>query len=249
MKCKTTTGSPAFTKSKYVNKNLQFLDLTFKERRVISNIVKNAEYEETEEITEDDVARYDNNQQDEHQQDELTEITSVEETEDNEQLLDNSVISDDYVPQKKKKLSAKEKIVEEIRKGREERNTILSDLLSKNKNKLQDKEERHPLDLFFKSMCETAKTFPAHIAAETKLKICQVVNEMEIKMLKEQNYHFSASGGLQRIDTQTATPNLRVHSLTSPSTIGEGSSNSSNTYYVNEESPVDYYGKTFLNLE
>lgn len=36
----TTTGSQAFPKSKYANKNLQFLDSTFRKIRVISNIKK-----------------------------------------------------------------------------------------------------------------------------------------------------------------------------------------------------------------
>lgn len=43
----------------------------------------------------------------------------------------------------------------------------------------------HPLDIFFRSMAETVKTFPKNLAAETRMEVCRVVTEMELRAILE----------------------------------------------------------------
>lgn len=48
---------------------------------------------------------------------------------------------------------------------------------------LQNQQLNH-IDIFFQSMAETVKTFPPHLIAKTKMKVCNIVGEMELKALK-----------------------------------------------------------------
>lgn len=68
--------------------------------------------------------------------------------------------------------------------GRAERSKILNNLLT-NQNTKSLKE--HPVDLFFQSMAEVVKKFPPQINTEARLKVCQVVSELEYKALKQQS--------------------------------------------------------------
>ncbi|KAJ8946494.1 hypothetical protein NQ318_001769 [Aromia moschata] len=45
--------------------------------------------------------------------------------------------------------------------------------------------KRHPIRTFFDSMANTVMSFPPALAAEAKLKVCQIVTELECRMLDE----------------------------------------------------------------
>ncbi|XP_023310685.1 uncharacterized protein LOC108908641 [Anoplophora glabripennis] len=45
--------------------------------------------------------------------------------------------------------------------------------------------KQHPIKMFFDSMASTVMGFPPALAAEAKLKVCQIVAELECKMLNE----------------------------------------------------------------
>ncbi|KAJ8921404.1 hypothetical protein NQ315_003020 [Exocentrus adspersus] len=45
--------------------------------------------------------------------------------------------------------------------------------------------KQHPIKLFFDSMASTVMGFPPSLAAEAKLKVCQIVSELECRMLDE----------------------------------------------------------------
>ena len=47
------------------------------------------------------------------------------------------------------------------------------------------KSREHPITTFFESMAKTVMQFPPARAAETKLKVCQIVTEMECRILEE----------------------------------------------------------------
>ncbi|KAJ8981031.1 hypothetical protein NQ317_007853 [Molorchus minor] len=44
---------------------------------------------------------------------------------------------------------------------------------------------RHPIQMFFDSMANTVMGFPPALAAEAKLKVCQIVTELECRILDE----------------------------------------------------------------
>ncbi|XP_063235276.1 transcription factor Adf-1-like [Bacillus rossius redtenbacheri] len=174
LKTGSKTGSPAFSKSKYNTESLKFLDETYKERASKSSININEIIEnnqETQEMVDDCPSEECNQFQEEESAQESTNWPS-EQTSSSE-LLNSSI--------KKRKITVKEKMLDEIRKGREERGKILKDLLE---NRGQDRSQ-HPIDIFFQSMSETVKQFPPHLIAETRLKVCQVVSQMELRSLME----------------------------------------------------------------
>ncbi|KAJ8968726.1 hypothetical protein NQ314_002149 [Rhamnusium bicolor] len=45
--------------------------------------------------------------------------------------------------------------------------------------------KQHPIKMFFDSMANTVMSFPPALAAEAKLKVCQIVTELECRMLDE----------------------------------------------------------------
>ena len=53
--------------------------------------------------------------------------------------------------------------------------------------KTEEAEFHNPVFTFFKSMAQTVTQFPPSITAETQVKICQLVAQMEAKALHEQN--------------------------------------------------------------
>ena len=83
--------------------------------------------------------------------------------------------------QKRRKVaSQKEKLLADIFRGREERLQIL-------KRMAEEAESHNPVFTFFKSIAQTVTQFPPSIIAETRMKICQLVAQIEAKALHEQN--------------------------------------------------------------
>ncbi|KAJ8871087.1 hypothetical protein PR048_027391 [Dryococelus australis] len=77
---------------------------------------------------------------------------------------------------------AKESMLNESRKGQEERGKILKELVT---NRVRDRSP-HPIHTFFERMAQTVKKFSLRLIAETRLKVSQIVSEMEIHSLMEQ---------------------------------------------------------------
>ena len=86
------------------------------------------------------------------------------------------------IQKKKRPKLAKEKILEEV-KAHEDRKRISKDLLSEEKSDTAE----HPVEMFFRSMAKIVMTFPPHLIAETRNKVCNIISEMELRSIAEQN--------------------------------------------------------------
>jgi len=87
------------------------------------------------------------------------------------------------IQKKKRPKLTKEKILEEIKKGHEDRKRVSKDLLSEEKSDTAE----HPVEMFFRSMAKIVMTFPPHLIAETRNKVCSIISEMELHSIAEQN--------------------------------------------------------------
>ena len=100
-----------------------------------------------------------------------------------ENLQNESSHSEGSEKKRRKVVSQKEKLLADIFRGREERLQILKRMAEKT----EEAESRNPVFTFFKSMAQTVTQLPPSIIAETRVKICQLVAQMEAKALHEQN--------------------------------------------------------------
>lgn len=79
-------------------------------------------------------------------------------------------------------------ITEEFNTNHEEKSSCSNDIFELKKQSFLAEQQQHAVEMFFSSMAKTVMTFPPDLIAETRLKVCQVVSEMEIKAIKaEQN--------------------------------------------------------------
>lgn len=100
------------------------------------------------------------------------------------ETLSEAITSLRPVIQKKKRPKlAKEKILEELKKGHEDQKRVSKDLLSEEKSDTAE----HPVEMFFRSMAKIVMTFPPHLIAETRNKVCSIISEMELRSLADQN--------------------------------------------------------------
>jgi len=90
----------------------------------------------------------------------------------------------------------KDKIIQEIKKGREERLAMMKEM--------KEAECNNPIQIFFKSMASTVITFPPELVVETRMRVNNIVSEMELRALTAKN------------NTPTITNN---HATTTPSTF------------------------------
>jgi len=79
--------------------------------------------------------------------------------------------------EKPKEIGTKDKIIEEIKKGREERLAVLKEMR-------QGKLCNNPIQFFFKSMASTVATFPPELAVEAKTKVFNIISELVLRALK-----------------------------------------------------------------
>ena len=98
-------------------------------------------------------------------------------------LQNESNSSEGSEKKRRKVVSQKEKLLADIFRGREERLQILKRMAGKT----EEAESHNPVFTFFKSMAQIVMRFPPSIIAETRVKICQLVAQMEAKALHEQN--------------------------------------------------------------
>jgi len=97
-------------------------------------------------------------------------------------LQNKSNRSEGSEKKRRKVVSQKEKLLADIFRGHEERLQILKRMAEKT-----DAESHNLVFTFFKSMAQTVTQFPPSIIAETRVKICQLVAQLEAKALHEQN--------------------------------------------------------------
>lgn len=76
--------------------------------------------------------------------------------------------------EKQKKIGTKDKMIEEIRKGREERLAVFKEMR---------RGDHDPIQTFFKSMATTVATFPPELAIEAKTRVFNIISEMELRAL------------------------------------------------------------------
>nr|CAD7459043.1 unnamed protein product [Timema tahoe] len=163
-------GAPA--KSKYNDKKLRFLDeailkRTTRTKKVVSDVgslrsVNNAE-EDSNDKTSLGVSNEDG------------------EADDSLALEDKTLKRKSCGPAASKKRNQIDILIEE---ARQERSSKLLDEIIEQKNFPPD----HPIQTFFKSMASTVMTFPPHLIAETRMNVCNIVSEMEIRALRENSY-------------------------------------------------------------
>jgi len=87
------------------------------------------------------------------------------------------------IQKKKRPKLAKERVLEEVKKEHEDRKRVSKDLLSEEKSDTAE----HPVEMFFRSMAKIVMTFPPHLIAETRNKVCSIISEMELRSIEEQN--------------------------------------------------------------
>nr|CAD7269272.1 unnamed protein product [Timema shepardi] len=166
-------GVPA--KSKYNDKKLRFLDeailkRTTRTKKVVSTVGNLRSITSTEEDGSYEAGL----------------IVSDEDDEDEE--ADDSLVLEDKTPKRKgcgpaasKKRNKIDRLTEEAWR---ERYNKLFDEITEQRNLPAD----HPIQTFFKSMASTVMTFPPHLIAETRMNVCNIVSEMEIRALRENSY-------------------------------------------------------------
>ncbi|XP_036323515.1 protein suppressor of variegation 3-7 isoform X4 [Rhagoletis pomonella] len=100
----------------------------------------------------------------------------------------------------------------------------------------QAKRERNTYDLFFESMNETVKRLPTDLAAESRVKIMQIVYDLEMRALKRKSQQSGRSPNTTPLSSRsTIAMRERSTSITNPSAAdvvipeNEQSTNQSNT--------------------
>ncbi|KAF0737155.1 Uncharacterized protein FWK35_00017527 [Aphis craccivora] len=172
-KRKLGTGSAAPNKSKYNDDALSFLDNVEDERRTKSNINFNENLNHSE-ITS---ANESFDQTAETESETMIETDTLIVDQQPEKELSDSLTEIFRKPhEKQKKRGTKDKILEEIKKGREGRLAALKEM--------RQCECNDPMQILFKSMASTVATFPPKLAIEAKHKVFNIITELELRALK-----------------------------------------------------------------
>ncbi|XP_077301017.1 uncharacterized protein LOC143921549 isoform X1 [Arctopsyche grandis] len=195
------TGLPVFSRSKYNNKELKFLD----------GLINSTEtsIDDTNETNEDDEYHLVEVVEDHQYSKSL--LNTDENDNSNNVSPDNGINYmsvgskeyDEYFLSYKKlqiktessssseptlltrpKCDSDTKPIEGSKDVREESKEILKCLLTE---KQTSDNTEHPVDTFFRSMATTVKSFSPQLIAETRMKVCNIVSEMELRSLSECN--------------------------------------------------------------
>ncbi|XP_060861708.1 uncharacterized protein LOC132938721 [Metopolophium dirhodum] len=206
------TGSAATTKSKYNDDSLSFLDNIENERRTTSNIsvekkacndntnysemAVNDSFDQTEEIEPEKELLLKSSEP-------LLDMPIDDKLPNTE--INHSLIDSFTKPcEKKTTRRAQDKILDEIKKGREERLAALREM--------KQQESIDPIQTFFKSMASTVSMFPPESVVEAKMRIFNIVSEMELRLLKTK-----ATTSTPPVETMTSTStfssNLQVPTI------------------------------------
>ncbi|CAI6345567.1 unnamed protein product [Macrosiphum euphorbiae] len=180
-KRKLGTGSAAPTKSKYNDDALSFLNNIEDERRTKSNIAYNENLNYSEVMENESF-----NQTAESEENSFSNNSGQVSLETDNSIVDQPLeneIRDSLTDrfrkpyEKPKKIGTKDKIIEEIKKGREERLAALKEM---RRGELCN----DPIQIFFKSMASTVATFPPELAVEAKTRVFNIISELELRAIK-----------------------------------------------------------------
>lgn len=141
-----------------------------------------SDHEESEQILVDDI-----------QQGTNTEVEQSQNENVNKTYMPSTSVTPSPVEKKRKREAS---LVEVLQKNQEDSSLLYETLLPA--------PEKNPIKKFFDSMGDIVSQFPPYLAAETRLKVCQVVTEMEMKMLS-----------LSSLPLDTQTPSHSAVSYTS----------------------------------
>ena len=122
----------------------------------------------------------------------------------------------------------KERLLQEIRQGREERLKMIKEI--------KQQSENHPIQIFFKSMASTVMTFPPELAVEARNRVCNIISEIELRALKTNKSMgtMDQETASTSSSTQNIIPVTSEESLQSYSRIPVDEPNPNNTFtYLN----------------
>lgn len=167
-------------KSKFSKERLFFIEDSFQERK-FSNI-------ETYQTSQNDTSQMSDSE---------TEQTSPNETVQISQTLEVAKNCENRDEQSKKRKfnSSKDQLIEEFQKSRQLRNDLLKPISGIKCN------EESPTHKFFNSMADIVSTFPGHRIAEIRMKVCNLVSEMELLIIAENS------------ERPTTSPRVKKHQL------------------------------------
>ncbi|KAL5236617.1 hypothetical protein ACI65C_004027 [Semiaphis heraclei] len=225
-KMKMGTGSAAKNKSKYNDDALSFLNEQEEERRTKSSIMIEKHIENTASLDCSEITVSDSAHQTENYNSEMyiepTSETSINEYDNNlnntSNVVPNEIFKNDN--EKQKKGGNKERLLQEIRQGREERLKMFKEI--------KQQSENHPIQIFFKSMASTVMTFSPELVVEARNRVCNIVSEIELRALK-------TNISMGTMDQETASTIASEESLQSYSRIpvDEPNPNNNNFTYLN----------------
>ncbi|EFA08432.1 hypothetical protein TcasGA2_TC006079 [Tribolium castaneum] len=197
---KHRTGEAAKRTTKWEHMDaLAFLDKVTTYRQTVTNVTTtneedNKSSQAADEVVDEDVVE---------NRDETLEGEASQDTETVDEMAEsqyrecggNTVESPCRPPRKRK--TTNEKLLDTIKKRAEGRSVLFKKLESA----IEDKP--HPIKLFFASMAETVMLFPPALAARTKMRVMEVIHELELE-----NYGASSTSAydsLSRVPTSATS--------------------------------------------
>jgi len=206
---------------------------------MIEKNIENTASLDCSEITGSDSAHQTENYNSEMYIEPISETSIINETNEYDNNLNNTsnVVPNEIfknVNEKPKKGGNKERLLQEIRQGREERLKMIKEIK-------QQSENNDPMQIFFKSMASTVSTFPPELAIEAKQKVFNIITELELRALKTK---VNTSSSLEPIaSTSAMSSTIPVPTLY----VEEGSSSSRQTMSsISDISSDKNYGFAYL---
>jgi len=136
--------------------------------------------------------------------------------------------------EKKTTRRAQDKILDDIKKGREERLAALREM--------KQQESIDPIQTFFKSMASTVSMFPPESVVEAKMRIFNIVSEMELRLLKTK-----ATTSTPPVETMTSTSTFSSN-LQVPTILADESSCSTTMSSVSDIFPIFLIYNISMNI-
>jgi len=201
---------------------------------MIEKHIENTASLDCSEITESDSAHQTENYNSEMYIEPTSETSIINETNEYDNNLNNTSNVIPYeifknVNEKQKKGGNKERLLQEIRQGREERLKMFKEV--------KQQSENHPIQIFFKNMASTVMTFPPELVVEARNRVCNIISEIELRALKTNismgtmdQETASTSSSTQNIIPVTSEESLQSYSRIP---VDELNPNNNNFTYLN----------------
>lgn len=134
-------------------------------------------------------------------------MTNINEPEDlnaneNQESNDSEISSPNPLKKKivfntppNKKMKYTDSVVEILEKKSKERTNLLKEVLQK------PAVPEHPIKLFFNSMAETVMSLPPRLQVEAKMKVCQIITDLEYRNISPEcpEYYTSPSSSYEHL--------------------------------------------------